>query len=59
MEINELVDILRELSKDYENKQMFLPGEVVDIINGKKQEKSWEEIGVGKVMHYLADMLEK
>lgn len=58
MEINDLVDILRELSKNYEDEQMFLPSDVVDIINGK-EEKSWEKISVGKVMHYLADMLEK
>jgi hypothetical protein len=59
MEIKDLVDILRELSKDYEKEEMFLPSEVVDIINGKEQEKSWEKISIGKVMYYIADMLEK
>lgn len=59
MNINDLVDILRELSKNYKDEQVLLPSEIVDIINGKKQEKSWEKIDIGKVMHYLADMLEK
>ncbi|MDP3105117.1 MAG: hypothetical protein Q8M95_10990 [Candidatus Methanoperedens sp.] len=59
MKINELVNLLREASKDRENRQMFLPIEVVNVINGKKQEKSWEKISMGKVMYYLADMLEE
>ncbi|MFZ3383451.1 MAG: hypothetical protein WA144_05960 [Candidatus Methanoperedens sp.] len=58
MKINDLVNLLREASKDCENRQMFLPIEVVNVINGKKQEKSWEKISMGKVMYYLADMLE-
>lgn len=59
MKINDLVNLLRETSKDCENRQMFLPIEVVTVINGKKQEKSWEKISMGKVMYYLADMLEE
>ena len=59
MKINELVNLLREASKDSENRQMLLPIEVVNVINGKKQEKSWEKISMGKVMYYLADMLEE
>ena len=59
MKINDLVNLLREASKDCENKQMFLPIEVVKVINGNKQEKSWEKISMGKVMYYLADMLEE
>lgn len=59
MKINEFVNLLREASKDSENRQMFLPIEVVNVINGKKQEKSWEKISMGKVMYYLADMLEE
>ncbi len=59
MKINDLVSLLREASKDLENKQMFLPIEVVNVINGKKQEKSWKKISMGKVMYYLADMLEE
>jgi len=58
MNINDIVDLLREASKDYENKQMCLPVEVVNVINGYKQEKSWKKISIGKVMYYLADMLE-
>ena len=59
MTINDLVNLLRETSKDYENKQMVLPIEVVNVINGKKQEKSWEKISMGRVLYYLADMLEE
>ncbi len=59
MKINDLVNLLRETSKDYENKQMVLPIEVVNVINGKKQEKSWKKISMRKVMYYLADMLEE
>lgn len=59
MKINELVNLLREASKEYEKRQMFLPIEVVKVINGDKQEKSWEKISMGKVMYYLADMLEE
>ena len=59
MNMNDLVALLRETSKDYENKQVFLPIEVVSVINGNEQEKSWEKISVGKVMYYLADMLEE
>ncbi len=59
MKINDLVNLLREASKDYEKTTMFLPIEVVNVINGKKQEKAWEKISMGKVMYYLADMLEE
>lgn len=59
MKVNDLVNLLHEASKDYEKTTMFLPIEVINIINGKKQEKSWEKISVGKVMYYLADMLEE
>jgi hypothetical protein len=59
MEINDLVNLLREASKEYEKTTMFLPIEVINVINGKKQEKSWEKISMGKVMYYLADMLEE
>lgn len=57
--MNNLVTLLREASKDYENKQVSLPIEIVNVINGNEQEKSWEKISVGKVMYYLADMLEE
>ncbi len=59
MKINELVSLLREVSKDYENDAMFLPIEVVNVINGQKQEESWGKIKKEKVMRYLADMLEE
>jgi hypothetical protein len=59
MKINDLVNLLREASKDYEKTTMLLPIEVVNVINGKKQEKSWGKISTGKVMYYLADMLEE
>ena len=59
MNMDDLIALLRETSKDYENKQMSLPIEMVNVINGNEQEKSWEKISVGKVMYYLADMLEE
>ncbi len=59
MKVNELVNLLREASKDYENDTMFLPIEVVKVINGQKQEKSWEKIKKGIVLCYLADLLEE
>lgn len=59
MKINDLVNLLREVSKDYEKTTMLLPVEVVNVINGNKQEKSWKKISMGKVIYYLADMLEE
>ncbi len=59
MKINDLVNLLREVSVDYEKSQIFLPIEVVNIINGKKQEESWRKISMGKLTYYLADMLEE
>ncbi len=59
MKINDLVNLLRKVSKDCENREMFLPIEVVNVINGNKQEKSWKKISMGKVIYYLADMLEE
>jgi hypothetical protein len=47
------------VSKDCENREMFLPIEVVNIINGNKQEKSLKKISMSKVIYYLADMLEE
>ena len=57
--MDDLIALLRETSKDYENKQMSLPIEMVNVINGNEEEQSWEKISVGKVMYYLADMLEE
>ncbi len=59
MRINDLVNVLRKASKDYEKTPILLPIEVVKVINGKKQEKSWEKISMGRVIYYLADMLEE
>ncbi|MDW7727640.1 MAG: hypothetical protein SCH70_11135 [Candidatus Methanoperedens sp.] len=59
MNTNDFVTMLRQASKECENKQIFLPVEIVNIINGDEQEKSWEKISMGKVMYYLADMLEE
>jgi putative heme iron utilization protein len=59
MEIKDLVDILRELSKNYEDIDMYLPKEMVNIINGKRQEEAWEKISIGKVMRYMSDIIER
>lgn len=59
MKINDLVDLLRKVSIDCENREIYLPIEVVNVINGNKQEESLKKISMGKVMHYLADMIEE
>lgn len=59
MNMDDLIALLRKTSNDYENKQIALPIEIVNVINGNEEEKSWEKISVGKVMYYLADMLEE
>lgn len=53
-----LVLMMRSLSKTSINVNIMLPVEVVDIIEGK-QEKSFKEISVSKVLSYLASMLEE
>jgi hypothetical protein len=59
MEIKDLVDILRELSKNYEDIDMYLPEEMVNIINRKRQEEAWGKISIGKVMRYMSDIIER
>jgi hypothetical protein len=51
-------EILRELAKTNEGKIVKLPAEIVDIIEGKKIEKSWKDIEAPKVINYLASMME-
>lgn len=58
MKINEIVDQLRTMSSECGNSTVYLPREIVEIINGK-QEEDWETIEAGKVLYYIADMLEE
>ncbi|MBW6518831.1 MAG: hypothetical protein K0A89_10065 [ANME-2 cluster archaeon] len=59
MKINELANLLRQTSKKFENKCVLLPTEFVKVIQGNEVEESWSEISIGKVVYYLADMLEE
>lgn len=58
MKIDEIVNQLKAMSKECENASVYLPREIVEIINGK-QEEDWEIIETGTVLHYIADMLEE
>lgn len=59
MRINQIVKLIREEAQKYENATMLLPVGVIKVINGEKQEKEWGHISTGKVLQYLADMLEQ
>lgn len=59
MEINKIVQLLRDEAVNVENKQVLLPAELVDVINGNKKEQLWTPISAGKVMSYIADMMEE
>jgi len=52
------IEILRELAKSNEEKMIKLPTEIVDIIEGKKIEKSWKDVSISKVLNYIASMME-
>ena len=58
MKINEIVNQLRAMSSECGNSTVYLPREIVEIINGKKED-NWETIEAGKVLYYIADMLEE
>lgn len=51
------VDILRELAARNRGRNVSLPVEIVNIIEGKK-ERSWKDVDAGKVLDYLASMME-
>lgn len=59
MGINSIVTLLRAAAPAYAHRDILLPVEMVEIINGKKQENSLKEISAGRVMQYIADMLEE
>lgn len=59
MELNSIVKLIREEALLYENKEVYLPIELIDIINGREQERGWEKINVSKIMKYIADMMEE
>ena len=58
MNINEIVNQLRVMASECGNASIYLPREIVEIIDGK-QENGWETIQANKVLQYLADMLEE
>ena len=59
MDISMTIEIIRELAKKNQGRMVMLPIEMVDIIEGKRTEKSWKNIEISKVMNYLASMMEK
>ena len=59
MKTNELANLLRQNSKQFENKYVLLPTELIKVIQGNEVEESWSEISIEKVVYYLADMLEE
>lgn len=51
------VGILRELASRNRGRTVSLPVEIVNIIEGK-QERAWKDVDAGKVLDYLASMME-
>ena len=49
---------LRIMAMHRNGEVMQLPCEFVDIINGEDTEIEWSYIGIGKVIAYIADMME-
>ena len=58
MNMNEIVNQLRVMASKCGNASVYLPREIVEIIDGK-QENGWETIQANKVLQYFADMLEE
>lgn len=52
------VEKLRELAERSEGRTVSLPVEMVNLIEGRRQERSWENVDVSKVLNYLASMME-
>ena len=58
MSMNEIVNQLRVMAYECGNASVYLPCEIVEIIDGK-QENGWETIQANKILQYFADMLEE
>ena len=58
MNMNEIVNQLRVMASECENESVYIPREIVEIINGR-QENGWENIQANKMLQYIADMLEE
>ena len=56
--MNEIVNQLRVMAYECGNASVYLPCEIVEIIDGK-QENGWETIQANKILQYFADMLEE
>lgn len=52
------VEILRELAERNKGRTVSLPVEFVNIIEGKRQERSWKNVDADKVLNYFASMME-
>ena len=57
--MNEIVKTLREEAKKHTGKTVLLPSEFVDILDEKRPEDAWKPVSVGKLLQYIADMLEE
>ncbi len=52
------VQALRQLAERSKGGVVSLPVEMVNLIEGKMQERSWKDIEASKVLNYLASMME-
>lgn len=52
------IQLLRELAERNTGRNVSLPVEMVNLIEGRRQERSWKNIEVSKVLNYLASMME-
>lgn len=52
------IEKLRELAERSAGRTVSLPVEMVNLIEGRRQERSWENVEVSKVLNYLASMME-
>lgn len=59
LSIYTLVKQLREAAEHHKKAIVMLPTEIVSLIEGRTQEAKFENISVGKVLQYIADMLEE
>lgn len=59
MKTNDIIEQLRSMELDCSGRTMQLPAEIVGVIDRGQIESAWELIDVGKVLHYLSDMLEE
>ncbi len=56
--MDKIVKLIREEAKKYEKCNIMLPVELIAVIEGRKEEASWQNINTAKVLRYVADMME-